>query len=373
MCSFCDSTKRGKLTHTIDARSSGRLELRPVSSASGWRRLVSQKWKIRASKLAYARPMVTVCDISALARWGEAGLADRLGQPCDLPAGEAWSLASAAELSKLDLRAARLEATPDRPLHVLVSSEEHRIRTPSVRSHIWSTPLPDNALWRLTDEVLLASPRFCLQQMAPRSSDSRIAKIATEICGAYARSPRASHGFYGRPPLDTPELLRDHFCKNHGYGAKRARRALCWVVAGSRSPMETVVVLLFTLPVEMGGCGMPAPRLNFRLEIPRSLQIAIGRPYVVVDLCWEQWGIILEYDSYKFHSDPASVDSDSARNEGLRDLGWMVRSVTAGMLTNDFMLDELVRKVTARAGVSVPDDEAYLRKRHALVRELMGE
>ena len=317
--------------------------------------------------------MVTVCDISALARWGEPGLAQRLGGPCLAPSADAWSLGSAAELSAIDLRAARLEASAARPLHVLVASEDRRVRTPSVRCHIWSTELPDDALYRLTSDVLLASPRFCLQQMAPRSTPARVAKIASEICGSYARSPRAPHGFYARPPLESVRLLAESFANNYDYGARRVREVLGWVVDGSRSPMETVVTLLFTLPVELGGCGLPAPRLNCRLEIPPSLQAALEKPYVVVDLCWEEWRIILEYDSYDFHSSPRAVDSDAARNEGLRDLGWMVRTVTAGMLANDRLLDELVRKVTARAGRPVPDDAAYLRRRHDLVRELMGD
>lgn len=53
-------------------------------------------------------------------------------------------------------------------------------------------------------------------------------------------------------------------------------------------------------------------------------------------------------------------------------MGWMVRSVTAGMLANDQMLDELVRKVATRAGHQLPDDDAYRLRQRALVRELLA-
>ena len=53
-------------------------------------------------------------------------------------------------------------------------------------------------------------------------------------------------------------------------------------------------------------------------------------------------------------------------------MGWMVRSVTAGMLANDQMLDELVRKVATRAGRQLPDDDAYRLRQRALVRELLA-
>ena len=170
----------------------------------------------------------------------------------------------------------------------------------------------------------------------------------------------------------TPEELARRFADAHGYGTRRAREAVAFVVAGSRSPMETVVVLLFTLPVEVGGCGLPAPRLNTTIEIPASLQLALGKPYLVVDLCWEEFGIILEYESYLFHRTRQQIDSDSARNEGLRDLGWMVRSVTEGMLADPQMRRELVEKVAARAGVCLPEDEGYWLRQEALVQELLS-
>ena len=316
--------------------------------------------------------MITVCDISALARWAEVGLLDRLGSPCEPPPSGGWSLPHAALLSGIDLRGARLEAVPERPLHILVSSPEGRIRSRRLRSHVWSTELPKDALYQLTDEVLIASPSFCLQQMAARSSVAYGAAVGTEICGGYARSPRAPHGFYKRPPLARADELVARFEDEHGYGARRAREALAYVVEGSRSPMETVVVLLFTLPVELGGCGLPRPVLNCRIEIPPSLQLALGKPYLTVDLCWPEWRIILEYDSYLWHGGREQQDADNPRNEGLRDLGWMVRSVTAGMLGNDGVLAELVSKVMARAGRAVPDDEEFRLRQHALVRELLA-
>lgn len=316
--------------------------------------------------------MITICDISALARWAELGLAERLGEPCDPPANGAWSLPAAACLPDIDLAGARIEATADRPLHILVASPTGRIRSRRLRCHVWSTELPEGSLYQLTDEILIASPRFCLQQMAAGSSPARGAAVGMEICGGYARSPRAKSGFHNRPPLAKLDDLVAHFADNHGYGARRAREALAYVIEGSRSPMETVVVLLFTLPVELGGCGLPMPSLNCRIDIPPSLQIALGKPYLTVDLCWPEWGIILEYDSYLWHRTKAKIDEDNTRNEGPRDLGWMVRSVAAGMLANDLMLDELVRKVMAKAGRQVPDGEEYRLRQRALVRELLA-
>lgn len=343
---------------------------RPFSQGASASRALGARG--REAALASMDAMITVCDISALARWGEVGLAQRLGEPCPEPPDKAWSLASAAALEEIDLRGARIEATEERPLHILVGGEARRVRTPVVRCHIWSTPLPPDALYQLTDEVLIASPAFCLQQMAARSSLARAAAVGAELCGRYARSPRARDGFHRRPPLMTPEELARRFADARGYGTRRAREAIAFVVAGSRSPMETVVLLLFTLPVGAGGCGLPAPRLNATIEIPASLQMALGKPYLVVDLSWEEFGVILEYESYLFHRTRRQIDSDSARNEGLRDLGWMVRSVTEGMLADPRMRRELVEKVSSRAGATLPAEEGYWLRQEALVQELLS-
>lgn len=313
--------------------------------------------------------MLIADDITALERWGEPRLAWRLGEPVSPPVD--WTPTIDEVTDEEALREAGLEASVDRPIHVLVARRESRIRSPRVVSHVWSGPFPDGALYQLTPRVMIASPSFCLQQMSARRGLVKAIVTAMEICGEYARSPRAKDGLYRRPPLTTPEELRDHFAGTHGYGAKRARTALRHVVAGSRSPMETVVVLLFTLPVKLGGCGLPPPRLNMRIEIPGDLQDAIGKPYVVVDLCWFDQRVILEYDSYEWHTLPRAVDSDNTRNEGLRDEEWMVRSVTAGMLADDAMRRHLVSKVVGRFGCKLPEGEEFDRLQHNLVRELL--
>lgn len=295
---------------------------------------------------------------------------ERIGPPLVSPCG--WSLPSAAALDDGVLRAARLEATPERPLHVLVDGEAHRIRSGRVVSHIWSGLLPQGALLRLGPGVLLASPRFCLQQMAPRSGLATVASVASEVCGSYSLSPRAPHGFRERPPLDTPEALGEHFARERGYGSGRVREALPYVLLGCRSPMETVVVLFFTLPEALGGCGLPAPLLNVRVDIPPDLQRALGVPYLVVDLCWPDQGVILEYDSYTWHLSPRAFDGTQSRNEGLRDEGWMVRTVTAGILASDSLRELLVSRVTRRFGRRLPNDEAFRLRQRRLVDELLA-
>ena len=62
--------------------------------------------------------MIAITDISALARWAEPGLAHRLGGPAGIVRD--WSTSLGDVRDEAILRAARIEATPERPLHVLV-------------------------------------------------------------------------------------------------------------------------------------------------------------------------------------------------------------------------------------------------------------
>ena len=285
---------------------------------------------------------------SALARWGEKGLTQRLGGPCPAPGD--WTPPSASGIDDKLLRRARLEATPGRPLHILVRDRDERVRTERLVSHVWSGPLPDGAFYQLEPGLLLCSPSFCLRQVCARASAPAAAATVMEVCGGYALSAGAPQGFHERPPLAS---LED-------------------ALPGSRSPMETVVVLFFTLPVELGGCGLPAPQINVRVEIPFDLRAALGRPYLVVDLCWEDQRIILEYDSYTWHLAPRAFDGTQSRNEGLRDEGWMVRTVTSGILSDPRLRQLLVSRVMRRFGLEPPDDEAWLLRQELLVRDLLG-
>lgn len=307
---------------------------------------------------------------SALARWAERGLAQRLGGPCEPP--QDWAPPPASAISADLLGGTRLEASPERPLHITVPARELRVRGRQVVSHVWSASLPEGSVYRLAPGVLLASPQLCLRQLCAGSSLAVAASTVMEACGAYALSAGAPRGFHQRPPLTTLDRLREEFADAHDYGSRRVREALEYAVEGARSPMETAALLFFTLPVELGGCGLPQPQVNVRVEISRDLRRALGKPYLVVDLCWPDQGVIIEYDSYTWHLAPREFDGTQSRNEALRDEGWMVRTVTAGILGDAGMRRLLVTRVLRSFGRQVPEDAAYELRQQELVEELLG-
>ena len=89
-----------------------------------------------------------------------------------------------------------------------------------------------------------------------------------ELCGSYRFPVGGAPTAYGRPACMTPESLRRAMDGREGmHGIKRVRVALRYLLPGSGSPMETVLVLVLILPPRLGGYGFPAPELNLRCYI----------------------------------------------------------------------------------------------------------
>lgn len=190
--------------------------------------------------------MVTLTDISALEKMGprtacSRSLARRAPEE-GLPWGETQH---AAAVHHVNLPALGTCLSADAPAHVLVSSPRERVRSGTVVSHVWSGPLPDRSLFRLSDDVLMASPGLVLAQMATSTPLPELAAVVMEMCGRYGRVRWSSRGFLDRKPLTTPQNLREYLCSLPGHLCiQRAERATQFALVGSRSPLETSFALM---------------------------------------------------------------------------------------------------------------------------------
>ncbi len=68
--------------------------------------------------------------------------------------------------------------------------------------------------------------------------------------------------------------------------------------------------------------GLPRPELEFRITDANGVFIA------QVDLCWPKHGLVVELDSWAWHHDRASFESDRRRYARLAVEGWTVIAVT---------------------------------------------
>lgn len=292
--------------------------------------------------------MVTLADITAMRLWAQDGLLDSLGWP--VSAAVDWSVSSARELREADLEGLGITYSKDDPVHVIVDAPEHRIQSAKVVSHVWSGRLPAGSLYRLSPGVLVTSPAFCCLLRAARESVPRVAALEMECLGLYGCMP-TSRGFLDRGPLLDTDQLRDYLADADGLpGVKKARASLRWAAERSRSPLETRVTIILTLPRRLGGYGLPSPELNVRIY-PTVEELPISQfPVYEVDLAWVGKRVVVECDSYANHLSPWQLDHDAKKRNSLKAMGWKVTSVTNDQLSGD-ALDVLARQLCQDLGI----------------------
>ncbi|TDD69874.1 DUF559 domain-containing protein [Jiangella aurantiaca] len=116
----------------------------------------------------------------------------------------------------------------------------------------------------------------------------------------------------------TPERLHDEIAAlTRRRGIVRAREALRLIRPGVDSPMETRVRLLIV------DAGLPCPEVG--LNVVDETGAWLARP----DLSYPKLRIAIEYDGDHHRTDQRQWRRDRYRDEQLRDLGWIVITLTA--------------------------------------------
>lgn len=195
--------------------------------------------------------------------------------------------------------------------------------------------------------------------------------LAMELCGTYLLRPDLPAGFATLPePLVSVVDLAHQTVRNRGMpGARRALEALTHTCDGSASPMETAVVLLLVLPPELGGHGLPLPRLNEEVPISSASSRLLGGTRTVrPDILWPDAGLDLEYDSRSFHTQH-DADRDRARRSALQTAGIEPLSLTTQIVGNAAAFDEVARLVARRLSMAAetPDPQAQAQLRQRLL------
>ena len=121
----------------------------------------------------------------------------------------------------------------------------------------------------------------------------------------------------------------------------------------SKSPMETSLALILTLPIEFGGFGLPRPELNRNIDVSGWRGILSDRNTICTDMWWEDHGVALEYDSFSFHGKQGEArrTSDAIRSNILASLGCCTLRVTPGVIRTLEGTALLVRQIAVRLNV----------------------
>ena len=237
------------------------------------------------------------------------------------------------------------------PTHVLVSSRNKHHCTHQVRRHACTQMLPAGSFFRIFDDVLIASPALCLLQAAQRSKPTEMLpflELCMEFLGGYSLCEGIPRGFMRHQPfLDMNTLVS--FAGQlppRTRGMVMLEKALRLVRHNSWSPRETSSFLMLTLPVKLGGYGLPKPVLNF--PVPHSPQP------LFLDLYWEGTSAAFEYDGSD-HLDPQKVAEDKARRNLLAALGYRIIVVEKSHLENIRLLNQQIALLAGMIGTELEE------------------
>lgn len=264
--------------------------------------------------------------LETLRRWD---LRHRLatGERCSAPVPA--RLPGGAELAGLLTQVPR--PAEGQPIEVIVASGRPGVRASGVRAHLCREPLPPGSAFRLTDEVVCASPELVTLQMAPMLTDLELSVLLAELLGLYAVCPQTEDGmFQRREPLMTPQSMMAYLdALGPRHGTARIRRALTRTCVRSGSPLETKLTLRLSLRPSLGGYGLSVLAMNAPVMVRRisdSLAVGVRKPDILIgepqdgpELDFSKI-VAVEYNGWR-HGSPARAAQDAARSNELKARG----------------------------------------------------
>lgn len=266
------------------------------------------------------------------------------------------------------------------PADLLVPNKACYSRGMRARFHVWRDFFPPRSFVRVHERVFVSSPYFAVLQLATAHRANRISREAARTAAAEDARIRASLGIGGDGPtmadlvrweniarfVRAAQVLSD-FSGTYRYvpsecagmtdadvvfrtkpmmspssfmdyvgemprskGVERGRAVADAAFFMCASPMETMLALMLTLPVSMGGFGMPRPLVNWEVPLePRDLTVC-SQASIIGDLCWPDQRVVIEYNGWDDHfgAGPHKVASDANRANSLTAMGWKVFQVS---------------------------------------------
>lgn len=286
-----------------------------------------------------------------------------------------------------------------RPVDLLVPARSGRSSGNEVRFHAWGGAVPQGSFLLVTNDLLVSGPELAIIQLCSAqgkldalldahveavraeaevaAADERADRpvidhplewerirrlvaatvIACEFAGTYRLGAGSMPTAYRAPRImDAAGLARVAAGVGKSQGTLRARRVAELMLEGSASPMETVLALMLTLPVEFGGFGLENPLLNRAVDVSGFQGTISDRDVVIPDFLWHEQGVALEYDSEEFHAlrGKGQLKRDVTRSNTLTALGYRVFRATSQTVRSLPGISLLARQIACALDVELP-------------------
>ena len=314
------------------------------------------------------------------------------------------------------------------PIDVMVSTLSARRPSENMRPHVFSGTFPGGSFVNAGNGLYVSSPELCFFQMASEYALAKLIELGIELCGSYSLSEKANALLPGKAPSSIHEkerFSRDekiffslqekasfslqeepsssrqenasanagqdvseqtkydlqrittkkklkafiaHMKGRHGY--RNAVKALRYIADDSASPMETILVILLTLPYKYGGYGFQTPELNGRIYPEKGVRFE-GRSFYRGDLIWRKEGVVAEYNSDLEHANPDRMAADAIRRSDLELCGISEVTVTKGQIKSEELFDKVARQIAAKVGKNLRYNALVFSKARSELRRIL--
>ena len=181
----------------------------------------------------------------------------------------------------------------------------------------------------------------------------------------------ADVGYFEVEPVLTPDRLADYLAACKGNVAKQLLRLCPHLSENLRSPMECIMLALFSLPFSYGGFACGPFKTDYKIEFDDRAQAISGMPYAVCDAYQEAARFDLEYNGELGHSSRRGRIHDEKRNTGLITMGIEVATVNNEMLCDMEAMEALAWRIHQRMGKRYQNRvEARRKRQDALLNTL---
>ena len=181
----------------------------------------------------------------------------------------------------------------------------------------------------------------------------------------------ADVGYFEVEPVLTPDRLADYLAACKGNVAKQLLRLCPYMSENLRSPMECIMLALFSLPFSYGGFACGPFKTDYKIEFDDRAQAISGMPHAICDAYQETARFDLEYNGELGHSSRRGRIHDEKRNTGLITMGIEVATVNNEMLCDMEAMEALAWRIHQRMGKRYQNRvEARRKRQDALLNTL---
>lgn len=236
-------------------------------------------------------------------------------------------------------------------LHVLVGNKQDRRVAPNIVCHSLPTGFtpPKGSIYQVSDEIAVVSPGLCFLQLAGCFNDELLVRAGCDLTSLYRRDFSRWRDLIqlDDAPFTKQDLL-DYLDSVSGLrGQIRAKRIARQVVDRTRSPRETSMALMMSMPTRCGGYQLPGIIANADIPLGDEVGNLARRGRVECDILLQN-GDVIEYNSNTHHDTEEQLEFDFEKITALQCVGRTVIPVSTRQFNDFAKFDTIMTTVADR-------------------------